>query len=132
MKACLRPASSEAIRISQARAMLAPLPAAIPLIRAMTGFSMLRIRRMIGWYFFRRWSPSEGCAPPAYLSFNPETSSPAENARPAPVIIRHRVKERYRSEEHTSELQSHHDLVCRLLLEKKKKNMSEVQSSFVQ
>src|SRR5437667_7004650 len=28
---------------------------------------------------------------------------------------------RPRSEEHTSELQSHHDLVCRLLLEKKKK-----------
>src|SRR6266540_6490690 len=28
---------------------------------------------------------------------------------------------RSRSEEHTSELQSHHDLVCRLLLEKKKK-----------
>src|SRR5438034_1616060 len=29
---------------------------------------------------------------------------------------------RSRSEEHTSELQSHSDLVCRLLLEKKKKN----------
>src|SRR5215204_7289961 len=29
--------------------------------------------------------------------------------------------ERPRSEEHTSELQSHSDLVCRLLLEKKKK-----------
>src|SRR5215211_9465630 len=29
-----------------------------------------------------------------------------------------------RSEEHTSELQSHSDLVCRLLLEKKKKNHS--------
>src|SRR5947207_2072888 len=28
-----------------------------------------------------------------------------------------------RSEEHTSELQSHSDLVCRLLLEKKKKRM---------
>src|SRR5437773_8808793 len=28
---------------------------------------------------------------------------------------------RPRSEEHTSELQSHHDLVCRLLLEKKNK-----------
>src|SRR5438034_6652891 len=28
-----------------------------------------------------------------------------------------------RSEEHTSELQSHSDLVCRLLLEKKNKNM---------
>src|SRR5438034_5369523 len=29
---------------------------------------------------------------------------------------------RDRSEEHTSELQSHSDLVCRLLLEKKKRN----------
>src|SRR5438132_10845556 len=31
-----------------------------------------------------------------------------------------RSKRRIRSEEHTSELQSHSDLVCRLLLEKKK------------
>src|SRR5437773_6103251 len=31
-----------------------------------------------------------------------------------------------RSEEHTSELQSHHDLVCRLLLEKKKKKQKRV------
>src|SRR5437667_3488720 len=31
-----------------------------------------------------------------------------------------------RSEEHTSELQSHHDLVCRLLLEKKKPNQDTV------
>src|SRR5438034_6183200 len=30
----------------------------------------------------------------------------------------------WRSEEHTSELQSHSDLVCRLLLEKKKKQYS--------
>src|SRR5260221_8957182 len=30
----------------------------------------------------------------------------------------------FRSEEHTSELQSHSDLVCRLLLEKKKKIQS--------
>src|SRR5438132_10454017 len=30
-----------------------------------------------------------------------------------------------RSEEHTSELQSHSDLVCRLLLEKKKKKTTE-------
>src|SRR5438034_5468688 len=36
-------------------------------------------------------------------------------ARPVEVWLR-----RYRSEEHTSELQSHSDLVCRLLLEKKK------------
>src|SRR5260221_6184348 len=31
-----------------------------------------------------------------------------------------------RSEEHTSELQSHSDLVCRLLLEKKKNKRSDV------
>src|SRR5437667_6874482 len=31
----------------------------------------------------------------------------------------------WRSEEHTSELQSHHDLVCRLLLEKKKINTGD-------
>src|SRR6266540_6332217 len=30
-----------------------------------------------------------------------------------------------RSEEHTSELQSHHDLVCRLLLEKKKNQQAQ-------
>src|SRR5437667_2992396 len=33
-----------------------------------------------------------------------------------------------RSEEHTSELQSHHDLVCRLLLEKKKKKNTSTNS----
>src|SRR5437773_8578655 len=38
--------------------------------------------------------------------------------RPEPSDARQDVG---RSEEHTSELQSHHDLVCRLLLEKKKK-----------
>src|SRR5436190_7682533 len=32
------------------------------------------------------------------------------------------IESQRRSEEHTSELQSHSDLVCRLLLEKKKKN----------
>src|SRR5437773_5857636 len=32
----------------------------------------------------------------------------------------------FRSEEHTSELQSHHDLVCRLLLEKKKKKKKDI------
>jgi len=34
-----------------------------------------------------------------------------------------------RSEEHTSELQSHHDLVCRLLLEEKKINSTAHTSS---
>src|SRR5438034_3852452 len=45
----------------------------------------------------------------------------------SPNAVRHHLKELEaesliaRSEEHTSELQSHSDLVCRLLLEKKKK-----------
>src|SRR5690242_21526250 len=38
-----------------------------------------------------------------------------------PMTVRARV---FRSEEHTSELQSHVNLVCRLLLEKKKTNSS--------
>src|SRR5437588_1268718 len=41
---------------------------------------------------------------------------------PAPAARRARGA---RSEEHTSELQSHSDLVCRLLLEKKKKKEKE-------
>src|SRR5260221_3078251 len=36
-----------------------------------------------------------------------------------------------RSEEHTSELQSHSDLVCRLLLEKKKNSYRRTQRSFL-
>src|SRR5438034_6596511 len=32
----------------------------------------------------------------------------------------------HQSEEHTSELQSHSDLVCRLLLEKKKKQQTQI------
>src|SRR5207249_6000489 len=42
--------------------------------------------------------------------------------RRAPVLHRER---RTRSEEHTSELQSRFDLVCRLLLEKKKKKFNK-------
>src|SRR5437773_7765659 len=38
-------------------------------------------------------------------------------------IHRLRMRNSRRSEEHTSELQSHHDLVCRLLLEKKNKRL---------
>src|SRR5260221_4475366 len=37
-----------------------------------------------------------------------------------PGVLGRDVADRQRSEEHTSELQSHSDLVCRLLLEKKK------------
>src|SRR5256886_5854955 len=45
---------------------------------------------------------------------------PRGRQRAADIIRRHRLAERLRSEEHTSELQSQSNLVCRLLLEKKK------------
>src|SRR6266487_3125765 len=41
-----------------------------------------------------------------------------------------RSNKRVRSEEHTSELQSHVNLVCRLLLEKKKKTLSQINSRY--
>src|SRR5438034_3814846 len=42
-------------------------------------------------------------------------------------ILPNVVRDAVRSEEHTSELQSHSDLVCRLLLEKKKENYMPAQ-----
>src|SRR5438034_4927036 len=47
-----------------------------------------------------------------------ETRKGANDPAPASIKIR--------SEEHTSELQSHSDLVCRLLLEKKKKKKKKI------
>src|SRR5947207_9324482 len=45
-----------------------------------------------------------------------------ERAQELRVAVEQGARARFRSEEHTSELQSHSDLVCRLLLEKKKTN----------
>src|SRR5260370_10781566 len=49
-----------------------------------------------------------------------------ESTGSAEVIARHDGKRR--SEEHTSELQSHLNLVCRLLLEKKKSEQHRLQA----
>src|SRR5207248_10781927 len=57
----------------------------------------------------RSGSASRGRSPRRTNAFG--RSSPSRSPRPAAT----------RSEEHTSELQSPYDLVCRLLLEKKKK-----------
>src|SRR5947207_9674983 len=46
-------------------------------------------------------------------------------ARRASLVDPVRALRYERSEEHTSELQSHSDLVCRLLLEKKKKKTNQ-------
>src|SRR2546430_10397620 len=46
-----------------------------------------------------------------------------------PITYGKRIgKSSIRSEEHTSELQSQSNLVCRLLLEKKKKNQNSIQT----
>src|SRR5438132_9524583 len=49
-----------------------------------------------------------------------DTLRPRRGGAGRPLVVP--VGEAVRSEEHTSELQSHSDLVCRLLLEKKNKN----------
>src|SRR5436190_16230216 len=58
-------------------------------------------------------SPGRWAAPPApaMMTSMPRSSAPEAYSK----------SRSGRSEEHTSELQSHSDLVCRLLLEKKKK-----------
>src|SRR5438034_6276099 len=58
------------------------------------------------------------------LPISPRISTLCYSSRGQVVGLRNKIVEQgaapNRSEEHTSELQSHSDLVCRLLLEKKK------------
>src|SRR5260370_7399742 len=68
--------------------------------------------------------PRAGCA----------AGSDTSAARPAPARLPRFAGPGFslpfpRSEEHTSELQSHLNLVCRLLLEKKKKHLSYLPSN---
>src|SRR5262245_62400336 len=74
---------------------------------------------------------SQGCAPigPAHVATTAQKNVVMEiDGRPALEVFKEEIGEmlarnleRCRSEEHTSELQSLRHLVCRLLLEKKKK-----------
>src|SRR5256885_11748074 len=70
--------------------------------------SFCETKRSVAKTRFRRWSFS------------------GLRSRSWPGSERERKPGKDRSEEHTSELQSPCNLVCRLLLEKKKKNMSEL------
>src|SRR5437868_13255324 len=66
-----------------------------------------------------------------FRSARPSGARPREPAR-APRRTRSGPTgpgRRGRSEEHTSELQSRFDLVCRLLLEKKKKNKKKIKTN---
>src|SRR2546430_15841458 len=62
---------------------------------------------------------SKGRAPLARNPDQPRMILPAVRER-LEAVLRHEAMEGARSEEHTSELQSQSNLVCRLLLEKKK------------
>src|SRR5260221_9883561 len=75
---------------------------------------------MIFFFFLMIRRPPRSTLFPYTTLFRSHIGSEAAQATAAaPLEWRHR---RQRSEEHTSELQSHSDLVCRLLLEKKKQS----------
>src|SRR5690606_41005181 len=75
--------------------------------------------------FRSRWLGREG-APPPTSRRSPRRSSSCASA---PSSVRQGIRawdgRPARSEEHTSELQSRENLVCRLLLEKKKRKLNK-------
>src|SRR5438034_1547190 len=75
-------------------------------------------------------SPTRSTSPPISARW-PRPCSCSSGARRVSISLRLRwFRSGCRSEEHTSELQSHSDLVCRLLLEKKNKMNSKQPHSF--
>src|SRR2546427_5130487 len=76
---------------------------------------------------FRSAPPPRGArrASPPCPTERPTRTARSRAARSPPRVLSAAT----RSEEHTSELQSQSNLVCRLLLEKKKKQDSEIASS---
>src|SRR5260221_1354237 len=69
------------------------------------------------FFFLMIRRPPRSTLFPYTTLFRSACSSTSSRCRRCPRPIR---RDSHRSEEHTSELQSHSDLVCRLLLEKKK------------
>src|SRR5215471_21709041 len=78
------------------------------------------------FFFFNDTAPTEIYTVSLHdaLPIRVHSRTPCETTSPA--ALRRRLAHREpRSEEHTSELQSRRDLVCRLLLEKKKKKIKK-------
>src|SRR5438034_7138790 len=98
---------------------------------------LLLLSSFFFFFFMTRRPPRSTLFPYTTLFRSPPASGEAEARRLAADEARRpfdlqrlpllRVK--LRSEEHTSELQSHSDLVCRLLLEKKKQQMTDDRSA---
>src|SRR2546430_5223263 len=89
--------------------------------------TLFRSRASIGFACPARWRPISNTAISAKGSrrspcSSRETSSPSASR----VTRRSFENSKRRSEEHTSELQSQSNLVCRLLLEKKKKKNIQI------
>src|SRR5690606_41961725 len=69
------------------------------------------------------WAPEPASTPAASVAARTPSPHPSRTAAGCPTATRSPSGSvRTRSEEHTSELQSRENLVCRLLLEKKNKN----------
>src|SRR5260370_13474671 len=64
--------------------------------------------------------PISGTPGPVYIEYPAQVIQEELDVGPALPPSAYRLVNQTRSEEHTSELQSHLNLVCRLLLEKKK------------
>src|SRR5688572_31969549 len=84
---------------------------ALPIL-AETGRRMMR-DRSVGFL------PRRGCIPKPRVSAAPPWETHARSGRCSFPRVRSQSLATLRSEEHTSELQSQSNLVCRLLLEKK-------------
>src|SRR5215211_8960629 len=79
-------------------------------------------RRCVFFFLMIRRPPRSTLFPYTTLFRSPcGRSGPTDTGARASARARRPSSAAGRSEEHTSELQSHSDLVCRLLLEKKKK-----------
>src|SRR5437867_11903890 len=79
---------------------------------------------LLSLFFFNATAPTEIYTlslHDARSDLLPDPPDQRQHRENFPALRCHVVQSNLRSEEHTSELQSPYDLVCRLLLEKKKK-----------
>src|SRR5215204_7720843 len=85
------------------------------------GFSFASFFYLFFFFFFLMIRRPPRSTPLSLHDALPISYEPRDRVRQPTVELVGRLGCPPRSEEHTSELQSHSDLVCRLLLEKKKK-----------
>src|SRR2546430_17332699 len=87
-------------------------------------FSILMLAYFFFFFLMIRRPPRSTLFPYTTLFRSPSHFAKGEE-RPSPRVslMSHKSAKPVRSEEHTSELQSQSNLVCRLLLEKKKKKI---------